>query len=127
MDWWKVSVLPYSVIVDEAWNGKCSRYEVCLYPLPYTLYMGRGNACIYIYIYILYLLCILPIHLIIFIHIYIYLFLISYKFTLVQLINMNLTNLVLYNGFMKFRTFHFKFEFICTIHIVDIYTCYIHF
>ena len=45
MDWWKVSVLPFSVVVDEAWNGNCSRYEVCLYPLPYTLYMGRGNAC----------------------------------------------------------------------------------
>ena len=45
MDWWKVSVLPFSVVVDEAWNGQCSRYEVCLYPLPYTLYMGRGNAC----------------------------------------------------------------------------------
>ena len=45
MDWWKVSVLPFSVFADEAWNGKCSRYEVCLYPLPYTLYMGRGNAC----------------------------------------------------------------------------------
>ena len=45
MDWWKVSVLPFSVVVDEAWNGKCSRYEACLYPLPYTLYMGRGNAC----------------------------------------------------------------------------------
>ena len=29
MDWWKVSVLPFSVVVDEAWNGKCSRYEVC--------------------------------------------------------------------------------------------------
>ena len=43
---WKVSVLPFSVVVDEAWNGKCSRYEVCLYPLPYTLYMGGGsNAC----------------------------------------------------------------------------------
>ena len=45
MDWWKVSVLPFSVVVDEAWNGKCSRYEVCLYPLPYTLYTRRGNAC----------------------------------------------------------------------------------
>ena len=45
MDWWKVSVLPFSVVVDEAWNGKCLCYEVCLYPLPYTLYMGRGNAC----------------------------------------------------------------------------------
>ena len=38
-------MLPLSVVVDEAWNGKCLRYEVCLYPLPYTLYMGRGNAC----------------------------------------------------------------------------------
>ena len=38
-------MLPFSVVVDEAWNGECSRYEVCLYPLPYTLYMGRGNAC----------------------------------------------------------------------------------
>ena len=45
MDWWKVSVLPFSVVVDVAWNGECSRYEVCLYPLPYTLYMGGGNAC----------------------------------------------------------------------------------
>ena len=45
MDWWKVSVLPFSVVVDEEWDGKCSRYEVCLYPLPYTLYMGRDNAC----------------------------------------------------------------------------------
>ena len=45
MDWWKVSVLPFSVVVDEAWNGNCSRYEVCLYLLPYTLYMGRGNSC----------------------------------------------------------------------------------
>ena len=38
-------MLPFSVVVDEAWNGKCLHYEVCLYPLPYTLYMGRGNAC----------------------------------------------------------------------------------
>ena len=45
MDWWKVSVLPFSVVVDVAWNGECACYEVCLYPLPYTLYMGRGNAC----------------------------------------------------------------------------------
>ena len=45
MDWWKVSVLPFSVVVDEAWNGECSHYEVCLYTLPYTLYIGRGNAC----------------------------------------------------------------------------------
>ena len=37
-------MLPFSV-VNEEWNGKCSRYEVYLYPLPYTLYMGRGNAC----------------------------------------------------------------------------------
>ena len=37
-------MLPFSVVVDEVWNGKCSRYEVCLYPLPYTLYMRRGNA-----------------------------------------------------------------------------------
>ena len=27
-------MLPFSVVVDEAWNGKCLRYEVCLYPLP---------------------------------------------------------------------------------------------
>ena len=38
-------MLPFSVVVDEALNGKCSHYEVCLYPLPYTWYMGRGNAC----------------------------------------------------------------------------------
>ena len=44
MDWCKVSMLPFSVVGDEARNGKCSRYEVCLYPLPYKLYMGRGNA-----------------------------------------------------------------------------------
>ena len=25
-------MLPFSVVVDEAWNGKCLRYEVCLYP-----------------------------------------------------------------------------------------------
>ena len=23
--------MPFSVVVDDAWNGKCSRYEVCLY------------------------------------------------------------------------------------------------
>ena len=28
MDWWKVSVLPFSVVVDEAWNGKCSRQNL---------------------------------------------------------------------------------------------------
>ena len=33
MEWWKLSVLPFSVVVEEAWNGKCSRYEVCLYSL----------------------------------------------------------------------------------------------
>ena len=34
MDGRKVSVLPFSVVVDERWNGKCSRNEMVLYPLP---------------------------------------------------------------------------------------------
>ena len=36
MDGWKVSMLPFSVIVDERWNGKCLRNEMGLYPLPYV-------------------------------------------------------------------------------------------
>ena len=27
MDRWKVSVLPFSVVVDEGWNGRCLRNE----------------------------------------------------------------------------------------------------
>ena len=46
MDGWNVSVLPFSVIVDEGWNGKCSRNEMSLYPLPTKLYGGRGYACL---------------------------------------------------------------------------------
>ena len=34
-------MLPFSVIVDEAWNGKCSRYEVCFYPLLYAVHGER--------------------------------------------------------------------------------------
>ena len=45
VDGWKVCVLPFSVVVDEGWVGKCSRNEVSLYPLPTTLYGGRGYAC----------------------------------------------------------------------------------
>ena len=37
VDGWKVCVLPFSVVVEEGWNGKCSRNEVSLYPLPTTL------------------------------------------------------------------------------------------
>ena len=42
---WKVSVLPFNVIVDVAWYGKCSRDEPCLDSLPYQLNRGRGRAC----------------------------------------------------------------------------------
>ena len=45
MDGWKVSVLLFSVIVDEGWNGKCSQNEMSLYPLPTKLYVGRGYTC----------------------------------------------------------------------------------
>ena len=45
MDGWKVRVLPFSVVVDEGWNGKCSRNEMSVYPLPSTLYVRRGYAC----------------------------------------------------------------------------------
>ena len=45
VDGWKVCVLPFSVVVDEGWNGKCSRNEVSLYPLPTKLYGGRGYTC----------------------------------------------------------------------------------
>ena len=45
MNWWKVSVLPFSVDVDEGWNGKCSRNEMSSYPVPTKLYAGRGYAC----------------------------------------------------------------------------------
>ena len=38
-------MLPFSVVVDEEWNGKCSRNEMSLDPLPTTLYVGRGYAC----------------------------------------------------------------------------------
>ena len=31
MDGWKVSVLSFSVVVDECWNGKCARNEMSLY------------------------------------------------------------------------------------------------
>ena len=30
---------------DEGWNEKCLRNEVSLYPLPTTLYVGRGYGC----------------------------------------------------------------------------------
>ena len=43
MDWWKVSVLPFSVVVDEAWNGKCSRYEVFLYPSHIRCTVGEAT------------------------------------------------------------------------------------
>ena len=45
MDGLKVSVMPFSVVVDERWNGKCSRNELSLYPLPTKLNVGRGSAC----------------------------------------------------------------------------------
>ena len=45
MDGWKVSVLPFSVVVDEGWNGKCTRNEMSFYPPPAKLYGGRGYAC----------------------------------------------------------------------------------
>ena len=45
VDGWKVSVLPFSVVVDEGWNGKCSRNEMSLYPLPTKLYGGKGYVC----------------------------------------------------------------------------------
>ena len=45
MDGWKVSVLPFSVVVDKGWYGKCSRNEMSVYPLPTKLYGGRGYAC----------------------------------------------------------------------------------
>ena len=45
MDGGKVSVLPFSVVVDEGWNEKCSRNEMSLFPLPTKLYGGRGYAC----------------------------------------------------------------------------------
>ena len=44
VDVWKVRVLPFSVVVDEGWNGKCSRNEMSLYLLPTKLYVGRGCA-----------------------------------------------------------------------------------
>ena len=34
MHGWKVRVLPFSVVVDAGWNGKCSRNEMSLYHLP---------------------------------------------------------------------------------------------
>ena len=37
--------MPFSVVVDEGWNGKCSRNEMGLYPLPTELYCGKGYAC----------------------------------------------------------------------------------
>ena len=43
MDGRKASVLPFSIVVDERWDGKCSRNELCLYPLPYTLYTGEAT------------------------------------------------------------------------------------
>ena len=33
-----------AVVVDEGWNGKCSRNEMSLYPLSTNLYAGRGYA-----------------------------------------------------------------------------------
>ena len=45
MDGWKVSVLPFSVVVDKGWNGKCSWNELSLYPLPNKLYVGRCYSC----------------------------------------------------------------------------------
>ena len=45
VDGWMVSVLPFSVVVDEGWNGKCSRNEMSLYPLPTKGYGGRSQAC----------------------------------------------------------------------------------
>ena len=42
MDGWKISVLSFSVVVDEGKNGKCSRNEKRLYPLPTKLYVRRG-------------------------------------------------------------------------------------
>ena len=45
MDGWKVSVLPFSVVVDEGWNGKCSRNKMGLYSLPTKLCVGRGYVC----------------------------------------------------------------------------------
>ena len=38
-------MLPFSVVVDEGWNGMFSRNEMSLYPLPTKLYGGRGYAC----------------------------------------------------------------------------------
>ena len=46
MEGWKVSVLPFSAVVDKGWNGKCSQNEMGLYPLPTLttkLYDGRGR------------------------------------------------------------------------------------
>ena len=45
MEGWRVSMLPFSVVVDEEWNGKCSQNEMSLYPLPTKLYVRRGYAC----------------------------------------------------------------------------------
>ena len=42
MDGWEVSMLPFSVVVDEGWNGKCLRNEMSFYPLTTKLYGGRG-------------------------------------------------------------------------------------
>ena len=41
MDWWKVSVLPFSVVVDEAWNVKCLRYKVFVPPPIYVVHGER--------------------------------------------------------------------------------------
>ena len=45
MDGWKVSLLPFSVVMDERWNGwKCSRNEMGFYPLPTTLYVVADES-----------------------------------------------------------------------------------
>ena len=43
MDGWKVSMLPFSVIVYERWNGKCLQNEMCLYPLPHLVRSERRS------------------------------------------------------------------------------------
>ena len=43
MDGWKVSVLPFSLVADEGWNGKCSRNEMIFYPLPTKCMAGEAT------------------------------------------------------------------------------------
>ena len=44
MDGWKVRVLPFvDVVVDEGWDGKCSRNRM-EYLLPTKLYVRKGYA-----------------------------------------------------------------------------------